>query len=117
MRSITVAALALCAALAGGAVPAHAAPSSAAPKYRACHDGACTLKLRKPASFRVHSRFGVTRLRVTFNSSYVRVVGTGPGVRSEVRLSRHSYGTLNGIRVTIKSLSGSKAVLRLKPVR
>jgi hypothetical protein len=84
---------------------------------RACFDGKCKLTLRKPVSFRVSSRFGITKLSITFTRSSVRVRGTGPGVFSQARLGAGSTGSVNGIGVRVVSLSGSKAVLRLSPVR
>ena len=43
--------------------------------------------------------------------------GTGPGVFSQARLGAGSKGSVNGIGVRVVSLSGSKAVLHLSPVR
>ncbi|MBF8187194.1 hypothetical protein ITP53_15910 [Nonomuraea sp. K274] len=101
----------------GVAAPASAAASTAAPNLRACYDGKCNLTLTKRASFRVSPRFGITRLTITFNSQIVRVKGTAPGVMSEAVLGRSASGSVNDIGVRIRSLSGSKAVLRLSPVR
>ncbi|GAA1678577.1 hypothetical protein GCM10009733_089280 [Nonomuraea maheshkhaliensis] len=118
-------ALAVAASLALTPVAAHATTATAAattatttkPNLRACYDGKCKLTLTKSVSFRVSSRFGVTRLAIAFNSSMVKVRGTGAYVSSQAVLGRGSSGSVNGIGVRILSLSGSKAVLRLSPVR
>ncbi|MEV0201886.1 hypothetical protein [Nonomuraea sp. NPDC050691] len=68
-------------------------------------------------SFRVSSRFGITRLSISFNSWSVRVKGTGPGVMSQAMFSRGTSGSVNGIRIRATSLTSGKAVLRLTPVR
>ncbi|MET8007829.1 hypothetical protein [Nonomuraea glycinis] len=101
------------------AAPASAAQSAAttAPNYRACYDGTCKITLTKKASFRVHPRFGITRLTITFNSRQVRVKGTGPGVTAGGGFSKGGAVTVNGIQFTVTSLSGKKAVLRLKARR
>lgn len=117
-------ALAVAASLALTPVAAHAtattataASATAKPNLRACYDGKCKLTLTKSVSFRVSSRFGITRLAIAFNSSTVKVRGTGAYVSSQAVLGRGSTGSVNGIGVRILSLSGSKAVLRLSPVR
>ncbi|MEV5498064.1 hypothetical protein AB0M50_21980 [Nonomuraea fuscirosea] len=114
-------ALAVAASLVLTPVAAHAtataASATAKPNLRACYDGKCKLTLTKSVSFRVSSRFGITRLAIAFNSSTVKVRGTGAYVSSQAVLGRGSTGSVNGIGVRILSLSGSKAVLRLSPVR
>ncbi|MEU8398854.1 hypothetical protein AB0C28_26965 [Nonomuraea sp. NPDC048892] len=119
-------ALAVTASLVLTPVAAHATAATAAsatatatakPNLRACYDGKCKLTLTKSVSFRVSSRFGITRLAIAFNSSMVKVRGTGAYVSSQAVLGRGSSGSVNGIGVRILSLSGSKAVLRLSPVR
>ncbi|MEU8360307.1 hypothetical protein AB0C27_30265 [Nonomuraea sp. NPDC048882] len=117
-------ALAVTASLVLTPVAAHATVATAAsatatakPNLRACYDGKCKLTLTKSVSFRVSSRFGITRLAIAFNSSMVKVRGTGAYVSSQAVLGRGSSGSVNGIGVRILSLSGSKAVLRLSPVR
>ncbi|MEV0160705.1 hypothetical protein B0I32_124134 [Nonomuraea fuscirosea] len=112
-------ALAVAASLALTPVAAHATATTATakPNLRACYDGKCKLTLTKSVSFRVSSRFGITRLAIAFNSSTVKVRGTGAYVSSQAVLGRGSTGSVNGIGVRILSLSGSKAVLRLSPVR
>jgi hypothetical protein len=103
----------------GALAPAAQLPATAAaaPKYRACYDGTCKLTLKKKASFRIHPRFGITRLTVSFNSQQVQVKGTGPGVAAGGGFSKGGATTINGIQFTIVSLSGKKAVLRLKARR
>ncbi|GAA4198647.1 hypothetical protein GCM10022252_49490 [Streptosporangium oxazolinicum] len=130
-------ALLLAAALTGGTAPAYSgltpvetrtaalAPVSAAapaantvkPNLRACYDGKCKLTLSKTVRFRVSPRFGVTRLSISFNRTSVRVRATGPGVTSQAVLGLRSTGSVNGIGVRVVSLSGTKAVLSLAPVR
>ncbi|GAA3410872.1 hypothetical protein [Streptosporangium vulgare] len=133
----TTVALLLLAALTGGTAPAHsglapaqtrtaaptpvsaAAPaaSAARPNFRACYDGRCKLTLSKAVRFRVSPRFGVTRLSVSFTRTSVRVRATGPGVTSQAVLGPRSTGSVNGIGIRVVSLSRTKAVLRLAPVR
>ncbi|MFB9527169.1 hypothetical protein [Nonomuraea roseola] len=91
--------------------------AATAPNLRACHDGRCRLTLRKSVSFRVSSRFGITRLAISFTGHSVRVKGTGPGVTSQALLGEGTTGSVNGIGVRVLSLSSGKAVLRLTPVR
>ncbi|MFG1707786.1 hypothetical protein ACFLIM_31730 [Nonomuraea sp. M3C6] len=115
-------ALMIAASVAGGLAPASQAPTTmtaavAGPNLRACYDGKCKLTLTKRATFRVSSRFGLTRLTITFNSQSVRVRGTGPGVMSEALLGEGTSGSVNNIGIRVVSVSSSKAVLRLSPVR
>ncbi|MEU4544545.1 hypothetical protein [Nonomuraea dietziae] len=100
-----------------GAATSAARAAASAPNLRACHDGRCNLTLRKPVSFRVSSRFGITRLAISFTGHSVRVKGTGPGVTSQALLGEGTTGSVNGIGVRVLSLSSGKAVLRLTPVR
>ncbi|MGW5685099.1 hypothetical protein [Nonomuraea sp. NPDC003754] len=90
---------------------------SPAPDLRACYDGACRLSLSRAVSFRVSSRFGITRLAVTFTGDQVKVKGTGPGVSSQARLGAGTTGSVNGIGVQVLSLSADRVVLRLSPRR
>lgn len=133
----TTVALLLIAALTGGTAPAHSgltpaetrtaafAPVSAAapatnaakPNLRACYDGRCKLTISKAVRFRVSSRFGVTRLSISFTRTSVRVRATGPGVTSQAVLGSRARGSVNGIGVRVVSLSRTKAVLSLAPVR
>lgn len=137
----TTIALLLIAALTGGTAPAHSgltpaetrtaalAPVSAAapatnattdaakPNLRACYDGRCKLTLTKTVRFKVSPRFGVTRLSISFNRTTVRVRATGPGVTSQAVLGSRARGSVNGIGVRVVSLSRTKAVLSLAPVR
>ncbi|WP_336212796.1 hypothetical protein [Nonomuraea sp. LPB2021202275-12-8] len=104
----------------GGLAPtaqASATAAVAAPNLKACYDGNCKITLKKRASFRVSPRFGITRVTITFDSRSVRVRGTGPGVTSEGVFSKGGSASINGIGFQLVSLSGGKAVLRLKPVR
>jgi hypothetical protein len=100
-------------------IPASAATADAAakPNLRACYDGRCKLTLTKRVSFRVSSRFGITRLAISFTANRVHVRGTGPGVVSEAYLGKGSSGSVNDIGIRISSLSSKKAVLRLVPQR
>jgi hypothetical protein len=111
------AAILIAASMTTGVLAPAAQLPAAAPKYRACYDGTCKLTLKKKASFRIHPRFGITRLTVSFNSRQVRVKGTGPGVTAGGAFSKGGATTINGIQFTIVSLSGKKAVLRLKARR
>ncbi|GAA3007364.1 hypothetical protein [Streptosporangium longisporum] len=90
---------------------------TAAPNLRACYDGNCKLTIRKTVRFRVNPRFGVTRLSISFTSNFIRVKGTGPGVSGQTMFGMGGSGTVNGIKVRLVSLSGSKAVLRLSTKR
>jgi hypothetical protein len=90
-----------------------ATAATAKPNLRACYDGTCKLTLTRGVSFRVSSRFGITRLAITFTSATVRVKGTGPGVMSQAYLGEGSTGSVNHIGVRVVSLSSGKAVLRL----
>lgn len=114
--------LVLASVVTGGLAPTSHTPSAdmvaaTRPNLRACFDGKCKLTLKKPVSFRVSSKFGITKLSITFTRSSVRVKGTGPGVASQALLGAGTSGSVNGIGVRVVSLSGSKAVLRLSPVR
>lgn len=112
----TIAALALLAStLTGGGLSP--ATVTAAPNLRACHDGDCKLSLTRSVSFRVSSRFGITRLAISFTSDYVRVKGTGPGVASQAQLGAGTTGSVNHIGIRVLSLSGSRVVLRLTSKR
>ncbi|GAA4957722.1 hypothetical protein HD597_001864 [Nonomuraea thailandensis] len=113
--TIRIAALAAAAsvALVPLAAPAASAGATAKPGLRACYDGTCRLTLTKGVSFRVSSRFGITRLAITFTSTTVRVKGTGTGVMSQAFLGEGSTGSVNDIGVRVVSLSPGKAVLRL----
>jgi hypothetical protein len=93
------------------------AAQTAAPNLRACYDGNCKLTIRKTVRFRVNPRFGVTRLSISFTSNFIRVKGTGPGVSGQTMFGKGGSGTVNGIKVRLISLSGSKAVLRLSTKR
>ncbi|MET8862988.1 hypothetical protein ABZW11_08525 [Nonomuraea sp. NPDC004580] len=94
---------------------AHAAAKK--PNLRACYDGKCNLTLTKSVSFRVSSRYGITRLAISFSSTRVHVKGTGPGVTSQAWLGKGTSGSVNNIGVKVVSLSSGKAVLRLAPRR
>ncbi|SDH59580.1 hypothetical protein [Nonomuraea jiangxiensis] len=114
--------LMIAASIAGGLVPVTQAPMTmkaavTAPNLRACYDGKCNLTLTKRVTFRVSSKFGITRLAISFTGQSVLVKGTGPGVMSQARLSKGSSGSVNGIGVRVAGLSSGKAVLRLAPVR
>ncbi|TMR94972.1 hypothetical protein [Nonomuraea basaltis] len=104
---------------AGYASAAAATDASAAakPNLRACYDGRCKLTLTKRVSFRVSSRFGITRLAISFTGRTLHVKGTGPGVMSEAFLGKGSSGSVNDIGIRIVSLSSKKAVIRLVPQR
>jgi hypothetical protein len=122
MSQTIAALLVLASAVTGGLAPSGHTPAAdlvaaTRPNLRACFDGKCKLTLTKKVSFRVSSKFGITRLSITFTRSSVRVRGTGPGVVSQALLGAGSSGSVNGIGVRVVSLSGSKAVLRLSPVR
>jgi hypothetical protein len=135
MSHRTITALAIATTLVGVPAPATAATSAAAsaatsattsaatssaarkPNVRACYDGRCTLTLTKGVSLRVSSRFGITRVSISFTSDRVHVKGTGGGGTSEAYFSKGGSGSVNGIRVRIVSLSAGKAVLRLAPER
>ncbi|MFB4271702.1 hypothetical protein [Nonomuraea sp. GTA35] len=119
--TIRIAALAAAASIAlvplavptASATTATTAAATAKPNLRACYDGTCKLTLTRGVSFRVSSRFGITRLAITFTSATVRVKGTGPGVMSQAYLGEGSTGSVNHIGVRVVSLSSGKAVLRL----
>ncbi|MEV0826207.1 hypothetical protein [Nonomuraea rubra] len=111
--TIRFAALAAAASIALVPLAAPTASAAAKPNLRACYDGTCKLTLTKGVSFRVSSRFGLSRLAITFNSATVRVKGTGPGVMSQAFLGEGSTGSVNHIGVRVVSLSSGKAVLRL----
>ncbi|MBB6548585.1 hypothetical protein [Nonomuraea rubra] len=111
--TIRFAALAAAASVALVPLAAPTASAAAKPNLRACYDGTCKLTLTKGVSFRVSSRFGLSRLAITFNSTTVRVKGTGPGVMSQAFLGEGSTGSVNHIGVRVVSLSSGKAVLRL----
>ncbi|WP_170222978.1 hypothetical protein [Nonomuraea turkmeniaca] len=99
-------------------VPAGSASAAwAKPNVRACYDGRCKLTITKRVSFRVSSRFGITRLSVGFTEDGVTVKGVGPGVMSGAGFSEGGSATVSGIRFRIVSLSSRKAVLRLTPAR
>ncbi|RVX42576.1 hypothetical protein EDD27_5212 [Nonomuraea polychroma] len=100
------------------AVPASASPlSTAKPNLRACFDGSCKLTITKRVSFRVSSRFGITRLSVGFTADRVSVKGAGPGVATAGSFTKGGSATVSGIHFRLVSLSSRKAVLRLTPVR
>ncbi|MDP4509937.1 hypothetical protein [Nonomuraea turcica] len=98
-------------------VPAAVAGVSAKPNLRACYDGRCKLTLTKRVTFRVSSRFGITRLSVGFTGKVVTVKGTGPGIGAGASFSKGGSATVSGIKFSIVSLSSRKAVLNLVPVR
>ncbi|MBN6053555.1 hypothetical protein JYK22_16560, partial [Nonomuraea sp. RK-328] len=102
--------LLLASTLTGGT---HIATTAAKPNLRACYDGTCKLTITRAVSFRVSSRFGITRLSISFTSQSVRVKGTGPGVTSQAMFTRGASGSVNGIRIRAASLTSGKAVLRL----
>ncbi|GAA3712135.1 hypothetical protein GCM10022224_092110 [Nonomuraea antimicrobica] len=90
--------------------------ATAKPNLRACYDGKCDLTLTGSVSFRVSgSRFGITRLAISFTADTVLVKGTGPGVASQAMLGKGTSGSVNRIGVQVVSLSAGKAVLRLAP--
>ncbi|WP_327580512.1 hypothetical protein OHA25_31130 [Nonomuraea sp. NBC_00507] len=89
----------------------------AKPNLRACYDGRCKLTLTKRVTFRVSSRFGITRLSVGFTGKGVTVKGTGPGIGAGASFSKGGSATVSGIKFSIVSLSSRKAVLNLVPVR
>ncbi|MEV4472455.1 hypothetical protein [Nonomuraea sp. NPDC049504] len=97
------------------ATVAHAAAKK--PNLRACYDGKCNLTLTKSVSFRVSSRYGITRLAISFSSTRVHVKGTGPGVTSQAWLGKGTSGSVNNIGVKVVSLSSGKAKLQLAPRR
>ncbi|MFC5832683.1 hypothetical protein [Nonomuraea insulae] len=115
MSAKHITALAVAASMALVPVAATGASAAAKPNLRACYDGRCAITLTKSVSFRVSSRFGITRLAISFDSSTVRVKGTGPGVTSQAILGGGASGSVNNIGIRIVSLSGGKAVLRLSP--
>ncbi|MGC5010671.1 hypothetical protein ACLQ2R_07900 [Streptosporangium sp. DT93] len=90
---------------------------AAAPNLRACYDGNCRLTITKTARFRVHPKFGITRMSISFTSTRIRVRGTAAGSFSQSVFGANGTGTVNGIKVRVVSLSGSKAVLRLSTKR
>ncbi|MGP3912649.1 hypothetical protein [Nonomuraea sp. 10N515B] len=98
-------------------VPAAVAAVSAKPNLRACYDGRCKLTLTKRVTFRVSSRFGITRLSVGFTGKGVTVKGTGPGIGAGASFSKGGSATVSGIKFSIVSLSSRKVVLNLVPVR
>ncbi|MFI6790558.1 hypothetical protein ACIBG4_24845 [Nonomuraea sp. NPDC050383] len=101
---------------AAGQAPVVSTAAATGPNLRACFDGRCKLTLSRPVSFRVSSRYGITRLSITFTRQVVRVKGTGPGVSSQATLGAGASGSVNGIGVRVVSLTGRKAALRLSPV-
>ncbi|MGW4801235.1 hypothetical protein ACWEPC_53325 [Nonomuraea sp. NPDC004297] len=115
--SLTIRAAVLAMAASVAFVPATTATATAAtgPDLRACHDGRCDLTLTRSVSFPVSSRFGITRLAISFDSSIVNVKGTGPGVSSQALLGKGASGSVNNIGVRVVSLSAGKAVLKLAP--
>ncbi|MBB2910786.1 hypothetical protein FHS43_002049 [Streptosporangium becharense] len=98
---------------AGAAVPGHTAGAD----LRACYDGKCRLTLAEPVGFWVDPRFGVTWLSISFDRHSVRVVATGPGVRSQATFGPGALSSVNGIGIRAVSLSASRAVLHLSPAR
>jgi hypothetical protein len=90
---------------------------AAGPNLRACYDGKCRLALSKAVKFRVSPRFGVTQLSISFGRGSLRVKAAGRGVTSQVLLGAGASGSVNGIGVRVVSISSSKAVLSLSPVR
>lgn len=113
--SLTIRAAVLAMAASVAFVPATTATAATGPDLRACHDGRCDLTLTRSVSFPVSSRFGITRLAISFDSSIVNVKGTGPGVSSQALLGKGASGSVNNIGVRVVSLSAGKAVLKLAP--
>lgn len=114
MHRTAVTALALATAMA--TAPLTATPASAAPKLRGCYDGKCTITIRKPVSFRVSSRYHLSRVRVArvynsfFNSYMVHV--WAPGV--SVTLGEGARGKLNSLSVRVLSITSRGAKIRFE---
>ncbi|MEO3874770.1 hypothetical protein ABGB18_38790 [Nonomuraea sp. B12E4] len=109
----------------GGLSPAAASTSETSadkPNLRACYDGKCKITITKSVSFPVHPRFHMKRLRVGFSSNGVTANsssggGAGASSWSGGYVSKGGWMQINGIRVTVVSLSDSKAVLSLTAKR
>ena len=119
---IALAALATAATL--QAAPANAtAPAStqastaASPATRACFDGRCKIKVTRAVSFRVSSRYGITKVSIArLSGGMVRVRGYGGGASLEVQFGINGTGQLNNILITPLSITRHSATLRFSPM-
>lgn len=120
MHRTAITALALATVMAAApltATPASAtatATATAKPNLRACYDGKCTITITKPVSFRVSSRYHLSRVRVAkvysqiYNRDMVHV--SGPGV--SVTLGEGARGSLNSLSVRVLSITSRGAKVR-----
>ncbi|WP_214321128.1 hypothetical protein [Nonomuraea sediminis] len=94
-----------------------AAPAQAATSAHPCFDGSCKITVTRSVSFRVSSRYGITKISITRQSGgMVRVRGYGGGVSLEVRFDRYGSGRLNNLLVTPVSIKRRSATLRFRPL-
>ncbi|GGO15772.1 hypothetical protein GCM10010116_31730 [Microbispora rosea subsp. aerata] len=114
MHRIAITALALTTAAATASLTATPASAAAKPNLRACYDGKCTITITKPVSFRVASRYHLSKVRVArvYNRYYDRymVHVSGPGV--SVTLGEGARGSLNSLSVRVLSITGKGAKVR-----
>ncbi|MER6948268.1 hypothetical protein ABT294_30000 [Nonomuraea sp. NPDC000554] len=117
MHRTTITALTLAAVMV--AAPFAAAPASAAagPNLRACYDGKCKITITKPVSFRVSSRYRLSRVRVSkvyvgglFHADMVRV--EAPGLVTT--LGEGASGSLNSLSVRVLSITDRGATVRFE---
>lgn len=114
MHRTAITALAFATAVATAPLTATPASATTKPNRRACYDGKCTITITKPVSFRVSSRYRLSRVRVAkvyshfYNRDMVHV--SGPGV--SVTLGEGARGSLNSLSVRVLSITSRGAKVR-----
>jgi hypothetical protein len=122
MNRLSITAIALmCALAAVPAIAAQPADATAKPNLRGCYDGKCKFTFTKPVSFRVSSKFGFPRVRVSKvdaemiavqTTSVRRIRGELHMTGGNVYLGEGSWGSSGSLSFRVLSVTDRGATIR-----
>jgi hypothetical protein len=122
MKRLSITALALaCALAATPALTAQPVNAAAKPSLRGCYDGKCKFTFTKPVSFRISSKYGFPKVRVSKvdaetvavqTTSISRIRGQLHMTGGNVFLEEDGWGSIGSLSFRVLSVTDRGATIR-----